>query len=378
MNRNRGKPWVVLLLLGCLLPGTGHGQDSPKLQQTAIITDGYGDRLAFTPGGLLAVADGYQVHFFEGATKQHSVVARYHTSTGELQVSIDGNSLLAGTLFVTGKNHRFEEPVETRDVFLPGPRRHGGYEVKVSTWSGDGKLSVQGLGYRPGRCKSCKGCEKTYDGPKRLVIVVDGATAARVACLESKWLGPMAVSAAHIAILDSNTLKVWNRADLPAPKEPEEGPKRGNIGGAASEKPVAPKLAVVEKTYGWLKMRFNPAGELLAAGEQQGWLTIKETGKYTTESRWQAHEEAASALAFHPTLPILATAGSDRKVHLWNIEGKPVKLATATLPPSEFDNPRPEDMAFSPDGTTLAVALYTLDRKVILYDVTTGAPRNKR
>jgi len=362
---------LIALLTALAFPvqasAEGKLPSSLELAQTTVITDGYGDRLAFTPGGLLAAADGYQVHFFEGATRLHSVAARNHTSTGELVVSEDGKALLAGTLVVTGKNHRFEEPVKTRNVFLPKRRKHGGYEVKESTWSADGKLSVQGLGYRPGRCKSCKGCETKYEGPKRMVIAVDVATGARLARLENKWLGPMAVSSTQIAVFDSNTLKIWNRADLPAPVLPEKGTVRGNLGGATSQKPLAPALAVQVETTGWLMMRFGASEKLLAAAEQQGWVSIRETEKYATLHRWQAHEEAASALAFHPTKPILATGGGDGKVHLWNIEGKPVKLATAALPPSEYDNPRPEDMAFSPDGTTLAVAPYTLDRKVVLF-----------
>jgi RNA polymerase sigma factor (sigma-70 family) len=77
--------------------------------------------------------------------------------------------------------------------------------------------------------------------------------------------------------------------------------------------------------------------------------------------------------AFAPNGKVLAAGGWDEKIHLWNVAAN---REMRVLSPQRQPNPTPyqaayiTSLAFSPDGQTLACAVY--DHTVRLYDVATG------
>ena len=79
-------------------------------------------------------------------------------------------------------------------------------------------------------------------------------------------------------------------------------------------------------------------------------MRIRDAGTLEVTGEFIAHDAAVTALAFHPSLPLLATGSRDRSVRLWNLaDGKLVR----ELEPSREAIVR---LSFSPDGTVLACA----------------------
>jgi formylglycine-generating enzyme required for sulfatase activity len=106
---------------------------------------------------------------------------------------------------------------------------------------------------------------------------------------------------------------------------------------------------------------FSPDGKLLAGstwGEGRVTIWNVETGKEIAS--WKAHEGAANGVAFSGLSNVLATAGGDRKVRLWDVKTQ------RQLAEMSHDG-EACGVAFSPDGVTLATTGY--DLLVRLWDV---------
>ena len=339
-----------------------------KLTQLKALEEGFGARLTYLPNGTLAVADGYEIGFFKGLDRVGSIKASFHTSQGELQVASNGSTLLAGTLRIPKKGDDYQDPFLVDSGIFKRATRHGGYEVHSTSWSPDGRLAVIGLFYRPGRCKNCKGCETPYKGPKKLVVLVDGRVGVPLARLEGDEDGPFALSNDLILVSDGTKVRAWKRKDLFPKGLPETGATKRPLSISEVTRMDVPASALIEKdALGWSRIRFSPDGKLLAAVSLQGDVVLKDTKTLETVYAWKGHKDAATALAFHPSLPILATAGADSRLKLWRFDWGPARMIEVKLEPTQFDNPRPEDLVFSPDGTTLVLARYSIVRKLIFF-----------
>ncbi len=78
-------------------------------------------------------------------------------------------------------------------------------------------------------------------------------------------------------------------------------------------------LAVLEGKSTLTALAWQPAGDLLAMGDADGWLCLWSAAEFTRQCR-SLEGSAIRALAWHPSGASLASASGDR-VHLWQVEG---------------------------------------------------------
>ncbi|MCP5560166.1 MAG: protein kinase [Verrucomicrobiaceae bacterium] len=91
-------------------------------------------------------------------------------------------------------------------------------------------------------------------------------------------------------------------------------------------------------------------GKQLAEGGEDRRVRIRDADTLQVKTEFVAHDAGVTALAFHPSLPLLATGSRDRSVRLWNMTGH--KLVRELEPSSEAI----VHLSFSPDGEVLACA----------------------
>jgi WD40 repeat protein len=72
-------------------------------------------------------------------------------------------------------------------------------------------------------------------------------------------------------------------------------------------------------------------------------------GKILTEREIRVHDAPVTAVAWHPTLPVVATASEDRSVKIWDLRSQTMVQKTGV-----FLN-MPNGLYWSPDGRSLAV-----------------------
>jgi Tol biopolymer transport system component len=109
-------------------------------------------------------------------------------------------------------------------------------------------------------------------------------------------------------------------------------------------------------------LSFSPDGRLLAGTTWiEGRVTVWDVNTGVKVASWRAHEGLANGVAFARDGRVLATAGSDAVVRLWDVT---TQHKLAELP----HEGRAYQLAFSPDGATLATTGEE-DRLVKLWDV---------
>jgi WD40 repeat protein/tetratricopeptide (TPR) repeat protein len=125
---------------------------------------------------------------------------------------------------------------------------------------------------------------------------------------------------------------------------------------------------------------FSPDGALLAVGGlagNRGLVYVYQLGRRKEKREIGGRTRAISAIAFHPTKPLIATGGLDQRVQFWDVQtGKQQPLQWR-----ETRNNPISSVTFSPIGDLFAFGLGTFstnsgsDFSVDLRDVQTGALR---
>ena len=101
-------------------------------------------------------------------------------------------------------------------------------------------------------------------------------------------------------------------------------------------------------------LAFSPDGETLAIGKWNGTVSIHPSGSGPSFGlpELKGHTGPVTSVAFHPKLPILATASTDGDLRVWNLKtNPPVPIKHGLL----NRNVPLTSVAFSPDGRRLAV-----------------------
>ncbi len=113
---------------------------------------------------------------------------------------------------------------------------------------------------------------------------------------------------------------------------------------------------------------FSPSGKLLVVATgiagQYGEATVWNSQDGTLVARFVGHRDTLYAAAIDPDEKLLATAGYDRRIAIWDLKTtKQLRLVTG-------HNGAIYDLAFSPDGTVIASA--SADETIKLWLVATG------
>jgi WD40 repeat protein len=121
-------------------------------------------------------------------------------------------------------------------------------------------------------------------------------------------------------------------------------------------------------------VRFSPSGTVLATGSQDGtvrvWdLAVEPGSRISWKSRGEPISATANAVAFSPDGTKLAATRTN-VVWLWNITEK---VPTGTALPETADKGTISDLAFGPNGRTLATASF----QIYLWDVAAAKPRGR-
>lgn len=98
-----------------------------------------------------------------------------------------------------------------------------------------------------------------------------------------------------------------------------------------------------------IDLRWSADGHFLAAAASTGPVSLFDAKAGSGDTTLPGHDNGTLALAWSPTSPVLATAGKDRRVRLWDTTG----AETACL---EGATNWVERLAWQPDGSTLAAA----------------------
>lgn len=208
-----------------------------------------------------------------------------------------------------------------------------GSAIKAVAFSPDGKLVMSG---------EEEGLIKVWDATNGAELRAFGDP--------KQMLATLAVSSDGrrlVAGLRSGTLQVWNF----------------NTG---------EKLGETTPGNGWVfKVVFSPDGRLIASGSWGGTAAIWDGVSSNIPHLLPGHRDGAKDVAFGADSKTLAVAYEGGKINLWNAEtGEP---AGELAPAPAHDKIEGARLAFSPDGTTLALG-GTLSKTVSLWDLSTLRP----
>ena len=211
-------------------------------------------------------------------------------------------------------------------------------EIESVAWGPDGALMVVAAQHRPSRC--CRDRAAPERGSPPRFLAIDGKTGALVKDLGERWSRAAAVSATQIVAATREGLTVWDRETFTP---------------AVRAKQQASRLYL------------HPDGALLASADR-GEVTLWRMPDFCPVARFAVDREFVRALAFHPTAPVLFTAGSDASLRAFSTEQAGLELGSYKVPAPTHADHVTGTMAVTADGRLLVVPLY-MDERVLVLEI---------
>lgn len=107
----------------------------------------------------------------------------------------------------------------------------------------------------------------------------------------------------------------------------------GCSGGLSSSRLAVPPTVIHEGVHnGGSALAFNPEGTLLASGGWEGKVHLWGLPDGARRTSWQAHDGTVNGLAFLGAGEVLISAGYDRRLVLWDRDGKILKVVVTDSP----------------------------------------------
>lgn len=143
---------------------------------------------------------------------------------------------------------------------------------------------------------------------------------------------------------------------------------------------LAPELGVVVQTlsghHGGIRA-LTAAESWLISGGEDGQVIVWQAASGKIGAKWSGHQDWITALSVHEKTKVLASAGYDVAVRLWNLENGQKIRDLPLYPPDKKPTSEPitvpavaSVLAFSADGKLLAAGC--LDGSIRIWDITNG------
>ncbi len=113
--------------------------------------------------------------------------------------------------------------------------------------------------------------------------------------------------------------------------------------------------ALIGHTGAVLGLAYSPAEALLASSSEDGTIRLWDVRERALTGTLGSHDGPATDVAFSPDGALLASGGGDQRVRLWEMTGAAERREVAAIEVADSVH----CLAFSPDGTLIAVGLFS-------------------
>lgn len=291
----------------------GNAVTSATVESKDRIADGQAQLLAVAPDGVRwASAWMGGVRVYRDATQIASHTLR-HVAAGSMGFTADGQALQLGLGLLDLATGGWRQQAPLGD--LAAWARSAGHaappslQVEAARYSPDGGLLIS---YASGRTRDRRrGAQRPAAGDEDWLIAHEGASRAPEAVL---WSGRGRYS--HMAM--GGDLVAAGGAGL-------------RVFRRGANATVAPVADLSAQLGGIIDLAWSPDGSVLAALGRQDHVAVWRAGQWDAPAAlWRSGSDYGSALAFHPTRPLLITGNRDGHIRLWSLA--PDALAPAPVP----------------------------------------------
>lgn len=312
---------------------TARRGDGPTIRHAALeiretSSDGAGQQVAFLDddGDRWAVSSTEELRILEGSKIQTSIALSRQPTAHDLLLRSDQSALLVGTVEVplTDPEHARDLSAETEVVPCFGVQR------KLALPSADGRFVTIIRHEHPSPCALPDDARPEPRPGGDELQVVDRDSGAVVARRDTGWTARVGRSHSFVALSKRDRVEVLASDDL----EP---------------------LASVPVVRGQAQaLAFSPDEAILVILRSDGQIIAVECEHWTIIDRWDGGTDGG-AIVLHPQYPVLAVAGQDGSLRLWDLTVQPPReLASASFGTPE--GPTATDIVFSADGSRLVIA----------------------